>query len=136
VSEFLDLFHAHHSEGREDAYDCFIRIVNEYVKVNSSSEVNIDSATREAILAFSERSEYESLDAVSRRFLLKTALITNDVGFGAWNISTRRGSQEELQSTGELKRMFLHDKRMSTERVLDLATTVPSSTRTLLTRWN
>ena len=52
--------------GRSDDYGDFLRIVTEYIKVNSSSEVNIDSTTRNAILAFSERSEYESLDAVRK----------------------------------------------------------------------
>ena len=66
VSEFQSSFHhaQRSEEGRHDDFNDFIRIVNEYIKDNSSSEVNIDCTTRSAILAFVERSEYESLDAV------------------------------------------------------------------------
>lgn len=68
VSEFRALFHAQqHGDEGEDHYDRFVCIVDEYVKASSSSEVNIDSGTREAILAFGERSEYEALGPVRRR---------------------------------------------------------------------
>ena len=69
VSEFKSSVHATDggSEGSEGGYDKFMVIVNEYIKGNSNSEVNISSKIREEILAFSEHSAYMSLRTVRRR---------------------------------------------------------------------
>lgn len=54
-------------EDGKDCYDEFVGIVNEYIKDNSNSEINIDSRTKKNIMGFEERSSYASLDVVRGR---------------------------------------------------------------------
>ena len=65
ASEFQSSIHAATSiqEGK-DCYEEFVSIINEYIKDNSNSEINIDSRTKTQILRFEGRSSYASLDMV------------------------------------------------------------------------
>lgn len=68
MEEFESLFHAADSgEEGKDFYEEFIAIVNEYIKDNSNSEVNIDSRTKKQTLEYEGRSSYASLDVVRER---------------------------------------------------------------------
>lgn len=64
VSEFQHLVLGVHGAGQDsgkDEFDEFTAIVDEYIKDNSNSEINIDSSTKKKILALCERSAYSSL---------------------------------------------------------------------------
>lgn len=56
--------HAAGGGSSRDCFDEFILIVNEFIKDNSNSEINIDSATKKKILGFCQHSAYTSLDLV------------------------------------------------------------------------
>eukprot|EP00752_Nemacystus_decipiens_P013004 g11505.t1 len=69
VSEFQIVVAAAYSDGGEnskDGFDEYTAVVNEYIKDNSNSEVNIDSATKKKILAFCQRPAYISLSVNGR----------------------------------------------------------------------
>lgn len=67
ASEFHISVHADRSNQEDkDCYEEFLAIVNEYIKGNSNSEINIDSRTKKQILRFEGPSSYASLDMVRR----------------------------------------------------------------------
>ncbi|CAM9757068.1 unnamed protein product [Ectocarpus fasciculatus] len=74
VSEFQSLVHATPgSREGNDEFEEFINIVNEYIRVNSSSEINIDSSIRRKLLEFHERSAYFALSTESREHIFLRA---------------------------------------------------------------
>lgn len=81
VSEFQNLVLStpESREGKDDYYEEFISIINEYIKVNSDSEINIDSSERKELLEFHERSAYSSLSLVS------TWSVSSDMFFVGWH---------------------------------------------------
>ena len=66
VENFQRSVHAAHSSGEEgrECYEQYVAIVDEYIKDNSNSEINIDSRAKKKIMGFEERSSYASLDLV------------------------------------------------------------------------
>ena len=65
ASEFeSSVYAATSSQGVKDCYDEFLVIVDEYIKDNSNSEINIDSRTKKQILRFEGHSSYAALDLV------------------------------------------------------------------------
>eukprot|EP00752_Nemacystus_decipiens_P013003 g11504.t1 len=76
VSEFKNAVAAAHASGGEssqDDFEEFTVVVNEYIKDNSNSEINIASATKRKILGFCERSTYISLGVDDRKSIFCAA---------------------------------------------------------------
>ena len=81
ASEFQIAVHAVTSNQERkdgDCYEEFLCIVNEYIKDNSNSEINIDSRAKQHILKFEARSSYASLDTVREGVKLND-ILTADI---------------------------------------------------------
>lgn len=78
VAEFKDDVYA--EKGEDRAFEAYIGLINEYIKDDSPSEVNINSSAKLLILRHIQRSAFMKLERVNIRFTACTFFVSNSDG--------------------------------------------------------
>lgn len=101
VSEFKDLVHATRDNEGDEGFNAFTRIVDEYIKSNSPSEVNISGAAKARIVKYVDRGAYTQLSLV--RAIVGSVLFSNSTAMRYTSFSVSRLTFTSLRECPILK---------------------------------
>lgn len=102
----------HGATDEREEFESFLSIVNEYIRDNSPSEVNIDYKTKKSILQYAQRSAYMQLPLVRPHY--NTSLHRHET------YATSRSTINRYGSRGLCRNL----------RILNPTSTAPLTTRT------